>query len=240
MRGWIYVISNKSMPGLVKVGYSSKDPEERAQELDHTGTPQPYVVEYDILIEGELYQIEQHIHRNLSSYSEGKEWFRCTPEQAVTAIRQVAKNIAIAESFKKADREKAERLEREREIEIARQTERRRKEGELLKKEEEITQKYKDLFKANFSKPGVGSFFMYWLGFSFLVFCALEVWSNVVWVEKKPIEVILPFAVVIGLSFALIWIEHKKGKQEESKEYRSLIQKRDAELEAIKKLRQEL
>jgi hypothetical protein len=39
MRGWIYVISNNSMPGLVKVGYSMKDPEERAKELDHTGTP---------------------------------------------------------------------------------------------------------------------------------------------------------------------------------------------------------
>ena len=79
MRGWVYIISNKSMPGLVKVGYSMKDPEERAEELDHTGTPHPYVVEYDILIEGELYQVEQRIHHNLSCYLEGKEWFRCTP-----------------------------------------------------------------------------------------------------------------------------------------------------------------
>ena len=107
MRGWIYVISNKAMPGLIKVGSSSKDPEERAQELDHTGTPHPYVVEYDILIEGELYQVEQLIHEKLSSHSEGKEWFRCEPEQAVSAIRQVAKDIAIAESFKKADRVKS-------------------------------------------------------------------------------------------------------------------------------------
>jgi hypothetical protein len=125
MRGWIYVISNKAMPGLVKVGYSSKDPEERAQELDHTGTPHPYVVEYDILIEGELYQVEQRIHQNLSSYSEGKEWFRCEPEQAVIAIRQVAKDIAIAESFKKVDRESAERLQQERDIEVTREQQRR-------------------------------------------------------------------------------------------------------------------
>ena len=26
LKGWIYVISNKALPGLVKVGYSTKDP----------------------------------------------------------------------------------------------------------------------------------------------------------------------------------------------------------------------
>jgi hypothetical protein len=149
MKGWVYVISNKAMPGMVKVGYSMQDPELRARELDHTGTPHPYVVEYDILIEGDLDQVEQHIHHDLSSYLEGKEWFRCTPEQAIIAIRQVAKEIAITESFKKAGREKAETLEREREIEIARQEEKRKIMAELIVKEREMIQKYEDLFKGS-------------------------------------------------------------------------------------------
>ena len=108
MRGWIYVISNKSMPGLVKVGYSSKDPEERAKELDHTGTPHPYIVEDDFLIEGDLIETEQSIHQSLSSYLEGKEWFRCSPEEAIAAIRQVCGDRVILESLKKGTTEKVE------------------------------------------------------------------------------------------------------------------------------------
>jgi hypothetical protein len=50
MKGWVYVISNKAMEGLIKVGHSTKDPELRAQELDHTGSPHPYIVEYEMLI----------------------------------------------------------------------------------------------------------------------------------------------------------------------------------------------
>jgi hypothetical protein len=34
MVGWVYIITNESMPGLVKVGYSSKHPEYRAAELN--------------------------------------------------------------------------------------------------------------------------------------------------------------------------------------------------------------
>jgi hypothetical protein len=108
VRGWIYIISNKAMPGLIKVGYSSKDPEERAKELDHTGTPHPYVVEYDMLIAGDLYQIEQQIHEGLSSYSEGKEWFRCSPQEAIAAIQLVCEEKVILESLKKGNIEKVE------------------------------------------------------------------------------------------------------------------------------------
>ena len=32
-KGFVYVMSNKSMPGIVKVGMSTKMPEERAKEL---------------------------------------------------------------------------------------------------------------------------------------------------------------------------------------------------------------
>ena len=116
MKGWIYVISNKAMPELLKVGYSMKDPELRARELDHSGSPHPYVVEYDMLIENPQ-PLEQKVHHILSQYREGKEWFRCTPEVAINAIKFIAEDRAIIESFKKADREKVERLSVEKEEE---------------------------------------------------------------------------------------------------------------------------
>ena len=50
MKGWIYIISNKAMPGLIKVGYSLKDPIGRAAELG-TGSPYPYTVEYEALVD---------------------------------------------------------------------------------------------------------------------------------------------------------------------------------------------
>ena len=85
MKGWVYVITNKAMPGLVKVGFSMKDTEIRASELNHTGTPHPYVVEYDVLVENP-HNVEQSIHRKLHAKQEGKEWFHCTPEEAVGTL----------------------------------------------------------------------------------------------------------------------------------------------------------
>ncbi|MEK6725095.1 MAG: GIY-YIG nuclease family protein [Deltaproteobacteria bacterium] len=111
MKGWVYVISNKAMEGIIKVGHSTKDPELRAQELNHTGSPHPYTVEYEMLIE-EPYRVEQAAHKVLSEFHEGKEWFRCTPEQAVSAIRQVAGNKQILENFTRPEQsiQKQERI----------------------------------------------------------------------------------------------------------------------------------
>ena len=64
MKGWVYIISNPAMPGLVKVGHSTKDPELRARELNNTGTPHPYTVEYEMLIE-DPFRVEQQTHNAL-------------------------------------------------------------------------------------------------------------------------------------------------------------------------------
>ena len=60
------------MPDLVKVGFSTKDPELRAKGLCHIGSPHPYVVVYDILID-EPYIIEQRTHKALAAFKEDKE-----------------------------------------------------------------------------------------------------------------------------------------------------------------------
>jgi len=98
MKGWIYVIPNRAMPGLVKIGYSIQDPVVRAEELDHTGSPHPYVVEYEMLTE-RPHQVEQEIHQALSTCCEGKEWFSCTLEESIVAIRKVAGRRAITETL---------------------------------------------------------------------------------------------------------------------------------------------
>lgn len=84
-RGWVYVMSNDAMPGLVKIGYSMKDPLIRASELNHTGVPMAYKVEGDILVSGPRI-IEQLTHQHLRELCEGKEWFRMSAKEAFTAI----------------------------------------------------------------------------------------------------------------------------------------------------------
>ena len=92
IRGWVYIITNKAMPGLVKVGFSTKDPVLRASELNHTGAPHPFEVAYDILVE-EPRDVEQKVHDALREKREGKEWFRCSVEEAISAIGSVGPGI---------------------------------------------------------------------------------------------------------------------------------------------------
>ena len=85
-KGWVYVITNPAMPGLVKIGFSLKDPELRARELGHTGIPHPYRVEYEALV-FEPFSIEQRAHTALKAHREGKEWFRCGVDIAVSVVK---------------------------------------------------------------------------------------------------------------------------------------------------------
>jgi hypothetical protein len=92
VRGWVYVIANKAMPDLVKVGYSTKDPILRAQDFDGTGIPHSYEVVYDALVLGPR-EVEQKAHKALANFREAKEWFRCSADVAVRAIKQSAEKI---------------------------------------------------------------------------------------------------------------------------------------------------
>ena len=86
MKGWVYVITNESMPGLVKVGWSRKDPAYRAKSLDGSGTPYPYQTKYVVLVDN-AYEIEQAALRELVSKRVKKEGCRCYVSEAGKAIR---------------------------------------------------------------------------------------------------------------------------------------------------------
>ena len=96
MRGWVYVLSNRSMPGKVKVGFTTKDPMSRARELDHTGLPDPHQVVYDALVE-EPRRLEARTHEALSEYRHRNEWFSCGSDVAIAAIRRIASDRILLE-----------------------------------------------------------------------------------------------------------------------------------------------
>jgi len=93
MKGFVYVISNPSLPGLVKIGYSMKDPHLRAgNDFDPAGLPDDYVVEYHALVDDPR-EVEQQVHARLKDQRHKKEWFKVSAQIAVVNIESVAKII---------------------------------------------------------------------------------------------------------------------------------------------------
>lgn len=113
MKGYVYIISNKAMPGIFKIGYTMYDPAIRAKELEGTGVPHPFVVEYEILVDDPM-KLEQSVHRFLSDVNENKEWFRCDFSQCVSAIHKCLDGCIYYERFFMREREEAYAKEQER------------------------------------------------------------------------------------------------------------------------------
>ena len=79
------------MPNLVKIGFSRRDPINRALDLKaSTGVPYPYEVIYDVLVYSPR-EVEQLIHKNLKALKADKEWFSCDWLQAVSSVREAVK-----------------------------------------------------------------------------------------------------------------------------------------------------
>jgi len=87
--GFVYVLTNKAMPGLVKVGFSTRSPDERAAELSTTGVPFPFDVAFFAEVENPL-EAEAAIHLALAQYraSTDREFFRISIEDAVAAVEE--------------------------------------------------------------------------------------------------------------------------------------------------------
>ncbi|WP_067504477.1 GIY-YIG nuclease family protein [Actinoplanes sp. TFC3] len=87
--GFVYVLSNPAMPGLVKVGYTDLLPENRARKLRSTGVPLHFTVEHRMLT-SHPQAVERAAHRILRGVrvSEQREFFATEVPVAVNAVRQ--------------------------------------------------------------------------------------------------------------------------------------------------------
>ncbi len=85
--GWVYILTNEAMPGLVKIGLTTRTPKERAAELSSSsGVPLPYAVVWARAVSDCAY-VEQVVHRMLDDrrVNGKRESFRCD----VATARQV-------------------------------------------------------------------------------------------------------------------------------------------------------
>jgi hypothetical protein len=89
--GWIYILSNRTMPGLFKIGHTKNNPEDRAKEISRaTGVPIPFEIEWAFnCYDSDM--LEKEIHRALDSfrYTSNKEFFEISLNEAKETIRKL-------------------------------------------------------------------------------------------------------------------------------------------------------
>lgn len=87
-QGFIYVLVNPSLGGLIKVGFTKRSIEERVKELSSsTSIPTPFIPVYWKRV-SEVEQLEKTIHAQLKSlgFSHGKEYFKVEPPVVIDLI----------------------------------------------------------------------------------------------------------------------------------------------------------
>jgi len=85
---WIYVLSNKTMPNLIKIGFTDKTPDKRAKQISRsTGVPLSFEVEYAFKCFN-AHALEIEIHKYLKGYriNNDREFFQLSVEEAKGAI----------------------------------------------------------------------------------------------------------------------------------------------------------
>lgn len=152
--GYVYILKNASMPGLYKIGCTTRTPQERANELYYqaTGVPTKFDVEWFLAVAGDPYVVEQKVHAILNSKKTGKEFFQVKLDEAIKIISETCFELYPNQnhldqvddilSSRKTD------IEKRREALIA-EHENKAKEAERVKKQQEYEQsdEYKWLTK---------------------------------------------------------------------------------------------
>lgn len=95
----VYVLSNPAMPGLIKIGKTSKeDVSIRIAQLYSTGVPVPFKLEFACKVEN-ADEVEQALHIAFSSsrLNPSREFFELEPSQAIAILKLLHTEDATAE-----------------------------------------------------------------------------------------------------------------------------------------------
>ena len=105
MGGYVYVMTNKSVRGLVKIGKTKHPPHQRAKGLDRAQLPYSYEVRHFVRVP-DPHRVEKEVQARLAECREtrGHEWFRCSIEDAISAIEEIARDAANLPQFDEGSR----------------------------------------------------------------------------------------------------------------------------------------
>jgi hypothetical protein len=93
-QGWIYVLVNSSIPGMAKVGRTSRPPAERVAELSGaTGVATPFVLAFDQAV-ADCWAAERAVHDELDRrglrVAPNREFFRGPPADIIRVVMDMA------------------------------------------------------------------------------------------------------------------------------------------------------
>lgn len=89
-RGFVYILLNASMPGLLKIGATTKHPLDRARELSaSTSSPVPFVVGYHREV-NYPFKVEAALHRIFDRHRthDSREFFRIELHKVVEVLER--------------------------------------------------------------------------------------------------------------------------------------------------------
>ena len=88
---WVYILSNPTSPGLLKIGYTKQTPEERAKQISSaTGVALPYKVEWAYkCFNGETVEREVHHKLKTQRVNNNKEFFQVSLDEAKEVINLI-------------------------------------------------------------------------------------------------------------------------------------------------------
>ncbi len=95
---YVYVLVNKSMPDMVKIGMTVRDVEERAKEISGaTGVPTPWVPVYSFKCFNS-YKLEQELHEHLDAVrvTGNREMFYMHSSDAVATVKKLGDKYTLA------------------------------------------------------------------------------------------------------------------------------------------------
>lgn len=125
-KGFVYVLSNPSMPGVLKIGKTTRSVDERARELSNeTGIPTSFVVEHSTETI-DCHNLERAVHYRLvkERVNDKREFFKLDLKDAINIVECVCKEIDPEYNIRQ---DIAARIEKERIIREAKLQEKIRK-----------------------------------------------------------------------------------------------------------------
>jgi len=89
--GYVYVLINPSMPGLIKIGRTLLDSRQRARQLHTTGVPTPFQLAFELFSEDHE-TLEASVHERLRDFrvAENREFFRYPLDKAISLLLEIS------------------------------------------------------------------------------------------------------------------------------------------------------
>lgn len=104
-KGYVYILINPSLDGLVKIGKTSRSSESRAAEISRgSGVPTAYNVVCEEFV-SDCDTVERRLHQMFSAcrINPNREFFRVPLKEAVRALHEVAAEFGESETLRGAE-----------------------------------------------------------------------------------------------------------------------------------------